>query len=149
MLKALLRRAGMTCNKLKIQIAPLVLTMAYGQVCPKLDLGLLAEGRAVTESPFGAVVKVFQTKNPIVKWLSSFLFLVFYPRPYHHPNQLKAISKVLVHMRIFIFFNVSIRLISRKVVLFWLGYESGKRVFLVNATVFINGMTLKELDYSI
>jgi hypothetical protein len=44
---------------------------------------------------------------------------------------------------------MGIRLIARKVVFFWLGYESGKRVFLVNAPVFINGMTLNELGYSI
>jgi hypothetical protein len=37
------------------------------------------------------------------------------------------------------------RLIARKVILFWLGYESGKMVFLVNSTVLINWMTLKEL----
>jgi hypothetical protein len=36
-----------------------------------------------------------------------------------------------------------------KVVLFWQGFESGKRVFLLIATVVISGMSLKELGYPI
>ena len=44
-------------------------------------------------------------------------------------------------------FYMIIRLIARKVVFFWLGYESGERVFLVNAILFINGMRLNELGY--
>ncbi len=44
---------------------------------------------------------------------------------------------------------MSIRLIARKVVLFWLRYESGKRVSHVNAPVFINGMTFNELGFTI
>jgi len=44
----------------------------------------------------------------------------------------------------FVFF-MCIHLIGRKVVLFWLGYESEKRVFLLIATIFISGMSLREL----
>ena len=42
-----------------------------------------------------------------------------------------------------------IRLIARKVVLFWLGYEPEKSFFLLTDKVFIGGMGLKELDYPI
>ncbi len=41
-----------------------------------------------------------------------------------------------------------IRLIASMVLLVCIGYESGKRGFLVNATVFINGMKLNEFGYS-
>ena len=42
-----------------------------------------------------------------------------------------------------------IRKSARKFVLFWLGFESGRRGSLVIATVFINGMILNELGYPI
>jgi hypothetical protein len=52
---------------------------------------------------------------------------------------------LLPRFRISIMENMCIRLIARKLVLFWLGFESAKNVFLVTANRFINGINLNQL----